>query len=87
MAKLSLNFHGPTGMSEPTENEIDQLGGLALDIKMIIKALGKCALEGRDKNAETADICMGVCNVLELLMDPLVDYMMNYAEAPQPMEE
>jgi hypothetical protein len=76
MAKLNLNFVQKTGRYEPTKNEIYQLEGLALSIEAIIKTLYMYANEGKE---DTTGVCMGVCNALEILIDPIVEYMGNYA--------
>jgi len=84
MAKLNLNFHENTGRHEPTKNEIYQIEELAVSVEAIIKALGAYA-NGSRKDID--GVCLGVCNALELLMEPVVEYLCNYAgNAPTPEE-
>ena len=80
MAKLNLNFHEVTGLRKPTTQEIGQLQELGFSIEAIIKTLGAYAANtnnrtGTSDKSETVSVCMCVCNVLELLIKPLVDYM------------
>ena len=83
MAKLNLNFHQETGRHEPTKHEIVQIEGLALSVEAIIKALYIYTAETHDEAQEMSGVCMGVCNALKLLIDPVISYMGNYAgDAP-----
>ena len=85
MAKLNLNFHQQIGRHEPTKNEIYQIEGIALSVEAIIKALGVYAYY---KSEDTDGVCLCVCNTLELLMEPILEYLTNYAgdlPAPEPL--
>ena len=86
MAKLSLNFCEPTGRHEPTRNEINQIESVALSIEAMVKALYAYASEDAgEKPHGLHSVCMGVCNALELLIDPVIEYMANYAgQEPAP---
>ena len=78
MAKLNLNFLDNSGRRDPTRSEIYQIQRLALSVTDIIKTLESYADENCDPSA-ACGVCLSVCNALELLMDPIVDYMSNYA--------
>jgi hypothetical protein len=79
MAKLNLNFHQP-GYYEPTKHEIYQLDCIAIGIEAIVKAMiGYCSCHGDKESAhEAVGNCHGVFNALELLIEPIVNYMANY---------
>jgi len=84
MAKLNLNFHKQTGRHNPTEHELDQVVGVALSVEGIIKALEDYAY---GKHEDTESVCINVCYALELLIEPVIDYLSNYAgEEPEPDE-
>jgi hypothetical protein len=84
MAKLNLNFHQQTGRRKPTENEIAQIGALAYSVEAIIKTLSVYTNENNNQNVD-GNVCMSVCDALELLIEPIVDYMCNYAgDVPAP---
>jgi DNA-binding transcriptional MerR regulator len=89
MAKLNLNFHEVTGLRRPTEQEIAQLQELGFSIEAIIKTLGAYAAKNNNRmGTDTATVCMCVCNALELLIEPIVEYLANYAgELPAEAEE
>jgi hypothetical protein len=76
MAKLNLNFHQQTGRYELSKNEIYQIEGIALSIEAILKTLGAYANEGTD---DIGSVCQSVCSALEILIDPVVEYLGNYA--------
>ena len=78
MAKLNLNFLDNSRRREPTKSEIYQIEYLALGVEGIIKTLGSYVNENPDPYV-ACGVCLSVCNALELLMDPIVDYMSNYA--------
>ena len=86
MAKLNLNFSQAVGRYNPTRSEICQIEVIALGIEAVVKALSAYAeAEHEDGNG----VCMGVCNVLELLIDPVIDYLSENAglkAAPEPDE-
>jgi len=77
MARLNLNFHQSMERHEPTENEIFQLANLSISIKSVIESLDVYCLESKGK--EKNDVCLGVCHALELLIDPIIDYLNEYA--------
>ena len=80
MAKLNLSFHQQTKRYEPTKQEIYALEGIALSVEAIIKAMGEYCDKDNTENAhEALGVCMSICNALELLIEPIVDYMGNYA--------
>ncbi|MDR0474711.1 MAG: hypothetical protein LBH43_13695 [Treponema sp.] len=89
MAKLNLNFHQQTGRREPTKHEICQIEGIAFSVQAIIKTLSVYTNENSNRNIEGV-VCMGVCEALELLMEPIIEYLSNYAgdvPAPENAEE
>ena len=80
MAELNLNFHKNIGRHNPTKNEIVQIESVAVSIESIIKALNAYA-DGNHRDIDV--VCMGVCNAMELLIDPVIEYLSNYAgDAP-----
>jgi hypothetical protein len=84
MTKLNLNFHETTGFCKPTESEIVQLETLARSINAIVQVMARytndCTHCGGDRGAyEVSDNCACVFNALELLMEPLVNYMIDSA--------
>jgi hypothetical protein len=84
MAKLNLNFHEKTGRHDPTEDEIVQIGCVAMGVQDIVKTLGVYANGNHD---DIGGVCIGVCYALELLMEPVIGYLSNYAgDAPAPEE-
>jgi hypothetical protein len=84
MAKLNLNFHKQTGCHNPTKHEIVQIGSIAFGVEAIIKALGEYAERDHE---DLGSVCMSVCSALELLIEPVCDYLSNYAgDAPDPEE-
>ena len=83
MSKLKLNFYESTARREPTKSEIAQIEGLALGIEAIVKALKAYVLYYDD---DTSSVCAGACNVLELLIDPIIEYMSTYAGDIAPEE-
>ena len=81
MSELNLNFLH-SNRHEPTKSEITEIHGLALSIEAIVKALDGYA--GYD-DSDLSNVCMGVCTALELLIDPIIEYMGNYAgDLPTP---
>ena len=87
MAELNLNFHENTGRHEPTKSEIIQIESVAISVEAIIKALAGYARGSRDNEQDIMGVCLGVCNALELLMYPVIDYLSEYAgDAPAPEE-
>ena len=83
MAKLNLNFHKQAGRHNPTKNEIVQIESVAVSIEAIIKTLAAYAECTRDDSADMGCVCISVCNALELLIDPVIEYLSNYAgDAP-----
>jgi len=83
MAKLNLNFHQMAGC-EPTKQEICQLEGIALSVDAMIKVMAAYCTDINDKEKanEALGFCTSICYALELLMEPIVDYMVNYARNP-----
>ena len=81
MAELNLNFIQETGRRELTKSEIAQIQGLALSIEAIIKALAAYSNEndGNDASKGFGNECYYVCRALELLIDPIIGYMSDYA--------
>ena len=82
MARLNLNFHETTERHDPTKGEIRQLAGIALSIEATVKALfvyASDAAGGVERTKDLDMVCMGACNALELLIDPIVEYMNEYA--------
>ena len=80
MAKLNLNFHQQTKRYSPTKQDIYALEGIALSVEAIIKAMGDYCDKSSSENAhEALGVCMSICNALELLIEPIVDYMGNNA--------
>jgi hypothetical protein len=75
MAELNLNFQKAANHS-PTENEICQIECVAAGIEAIIKLLGAYAADDHDN---TVSICSAVCDTLELLIYPVVDYLAEHA--------
>jgi hypothetical protein len=86
MAKLNLNFIQKSGRYEPTKNEIYQLEGLALSIGAIIKTLNVYANENSG-SGDLGSVCMSVCNALEILIDPITEYMGDCAGSPASPKE
>jgi len=85
MAKLNLNFHEQTGRHNPTKHELAQIESIALGIEAVIKTLGEYADADHE---DLGSVCMSVCNALELLIDPVILYLSNYAgDTPAPEEE
>jgi hypothetical protein len=87
MAKLNLNFHQSTGRYNPTKYEIVQIESLALSIEAIIKVMAHYSVNyDNDKHSgEAMSNCLGVFNALELLIEPIVEYMGDYAgDTPEP---
>ena len=87
MAELNLNFHQQKGQRELTKHEIYQIEGLALNIKAITKALYAYADDCRENTQEISSVCMGVCNTVELLIEPVIEYMADYAGSLPAQEE
>jgi len=84
MAELSLSFHETTGVCKPSESEIGQLETLARSINAIVQVMARytndCTYCGSDRGVyEVSDNCACVFNALELLMEPLVNYMIDSA--------
>jgi len=86
MAELNLNFHKNTERRDPTEDEIVQIESVAISVGAIIKTLGEYA----DANhKDLSGVCTSVCNALELLINPVIEYLSNYAgdvSAPEKAE-
>jgi len=88
MATLNLNFHKPTGRHNPTKDEIVQIESIAVSVEAIIKALAEYGRSTRDDAKDMGNVCLGVCNALELLIDPVIGYLSNYAgDAAAPEKE
>ena len=84
MAKLNLNFQKPKDYFKLTKHEIAQIEGLALSVEAIIKTLYAYSYA---ENEDINDVCMGVCNALELLIEPVIGYLGDSAgseAAPEP---
>jgi len=84
MADLNLSFRETIGVCVPTESEIVQLVTLARSINAIVRVMARytndCTHCGSDRGAyEVSDNCACVFNALELLMEPLVNYMIDSA--------
>ncbi|MDR0448029.1 MAG: hypothetical protein LBH07_05115 [Treponema sp.] len=79
MAKLNVNFHQSTDRYEPTKSEITDIEALAFSVTAIIKTLWAYACVNDKENGDVSDVCMCVCNALELLMEPITGYMTEYA--------
>jgi hypothetical protein len=89
MAKLNLNFHKNTEHRNPTKDEIVQIEGVAISVEAIIKTLAVYAEYTNDDSRDMGGICTSVCNALELLIKPVVEYLSNYAgdvSAPEETE-
>jgi hypothetical protein len=87
MAELNLNFHENADRREPTKSEIAQIESVAISVDAIIKVMGAYARGSRDNAQDIMGVCLGVCNALELLMGPVVDYLSEYAgDVPAPEE-
>jgi hypothetical protein len=87
MAALNLNFHKPKGRHNPTKHEIAQIESIAVSVEAIVKALAEYARGSRDDAEDMGSVCLGVCNALELLIDPVIVYLSDYAgDAPAPEE-
>jgi len=87
MAELNLNFHEQAGGRKPTKMEIYQIESVAISVEAIIKALGAYARGSRDNAQDMMGVCLGVCNALELLMEPVIGYLSEYAgDVPSPEE-
>ena len=84
MAELNLNFHEQTERYKPTKREINQIEGVATSVEAIIQVLEVYA---GDDHKDLASVCMCVCNALELLMGPIIEYLSNYAGALSTPEE
>jgi hypothetical protein len=88
MAELNLNFHEQTGRHNPTEKEFCQIEGLAVSVDAIIKTLAVYAEHTNHNREDIGGVCLWVCNALELLMEPVIEYLSNYAGgAPAPEKE
>ena len=87
MAELNLNFHQQKGRREPTKQEIYQIERLALNIKAIIKALYVYTDDSCKNALEKSEVCMGICDTVELLIEPIIEYMMDYAGSLPAQEE
>jgi hypothetical protein len=84
MGKINLNFIQNTGRHNPPKQEIHEVEGLAFSVEAIIKTLYAYANANDDK-ADIGSVCMYVCYALELLMDPITEYLSNYAgDVPTP---
>jgi hypothetical protein len=77
MAKLNLNFHEQTGRRNPTKDEIVQIESVAVSVEAIIKTLAAYTEHTRDE--DIGCVCVSVCNVLEMLIDPVIGYLSEYA--------
>ena len=85
MAKLNLNFHEQTDRHNPTNHEIVQIGSVAFSVMAIIKTLEEYAASGNHDDIDS--VCVNVCYALELLIEPVCNYLSNYAgDAPAPEE-
>ena len=88
MAELNLNFHEQTGRHNPTEREIIEIESVAISVEVIIKTLGVYAENTNHSREDIGGVCLCVCNALELLMGPVVEYLSNYAgDVPAPETE
>ena len=87
MAILNLNFHQPEGRRIPTEDEIHQIEGLARSVEAISKSLHAYACNTFANDDDITDVCLGVSNALELLIDPVIEYMTEYAGIAAPETE
>ena len=90
--RLNVNFHQQTGRRPPTKQEINELECLALSIEAIVKAMRFLCIENdnKEKAHGTLGSCISICSALELLMEPITDYMCNYAgdtPTPETVEE
>jgi putative Mn2+ efflux pump MntP len=86
MGKLNLNFIQPTERYEPTKSEIAEIVGLALSVDALAKALEVYAI---DSNENIDSVSIGVCNAIQLLINPVIVYLCNYAgdePAPEKVE-
>ena len=89
---LNLNFCKETKRREPTKQNIIELECLAHNIKAVIKAMGDYCManDSKEHAMEAVGECLSLCNVLELLIEPIIDYMCDYAgepPAPETTEE
>jgi hypothetical protein len=88
MAEVNLNFHNQTSRYNPTERELCQIEGLAVSVDAIIKTLAEYAENTNHSREDIGGVCLNVCNALELLMAPVIEYLCNYAgNVPTPEGE
>jgi len=83
MAELNLNFQ-KAPHHRPTVNEICQIECIAASIEAIIRLLGAYASDDHD---DTVSVCSSVCDTLELLIAPVVDYLAEHAGQGAALEE
>ena len=77
--ELNLNFLKQEGLRMPTKREIMCLQTMAFSIQSIIRILRDASREGSgDMAKKLADFTCS-CNALEILIEPIIDYLCNYA--------
>ena len=87
MARLNLNFQEDKDYRNPTKREIVELEFLTMNVNSVIKVLAGYVMDNANNELEEVTVnTIGVLNALELLMEPIVDYMSNYA-GKTPTEE
>jgi len=82
MAELNLNFHKQTGRHHPTKDEIVQIESAAVSVEAIIKMLAMYAEYTNDDRGDMGGVCISVCNAMELLMRPVIEYFEYAGNAP-----
>jgi len=82
MAKLNLNFHKQAGRHNPTKNEIVQIESVTVSVEAIIKILATYAEYANDDSGDMGGVCISVCNAMELLMRPVIEYFEYAGNAP-----
>jgi len=88
MARLNLNFCD-TDYQEPGKMEIVEIECMTHNILAIVKMLQEYAdsYTGRRDCNEMVNVVMSACNVLKLLMVPVIDYMVESAGKPCPPDK
>jgi len=90
MAKLTLCFREEPESHKPTRSEIDSIALAADGASAIVKVMAEYTLHNQQKVIDDFEdgIYISVLNVLEWLIEPVRDYLLNYGgEAPAPEEE
>jgi hypothetical protein len=75
MAELNLNFQ-EAPCHKPTVNEICQIECVATGIQAILRTLTAYVSDDHD---DAVSVCSCICDTLELLIAPVVDYLAEHA--------